>query len=140
MKKALSFILLGLSLTTFSQGAKTVKTTTSKNGSAKISKVAPDLTIAQDEARIIFSFIGPDGKPARSHIKIVCNNDSAWPTVDANGNYTAELDPGKYKLRFSVPFWHEIITDSINCKKKTATTIVVKFEPVDIKAGAIMRH
>jgi hypothetical protein len=132
MKKnaGLLFILI-LSLSAHSQKSKGAQT---KKGYT-ITKVAPYTGLVSDETRIIFTFVGPDGKPAKSHLKIVCNSDSAFPVIDALGNYTAELDPGKYKMRFSVPFWNEVKTDSILCKKKMATSITIKFEAQDIKAG-----
>ena len=102
MKTILLFSFLGLSLICVSQNAKNSKGVQSKKGGYKITKVTPDNSMASDETRIIFTFVGPDDKPARSHIKIVCNNDSAWPVIDAKGSYTAELDPGKYKMKFSL--------------------------------------
>ena len=119
----------------FSQNNKSVKST--KHGYAKVTKVAPDNTVHHEDARIIFSFTGPDHKPAKSHIKVVCNHDSAWPEINVAGQYTAEVEPGKYKMRFSVPFWHEVTLDSIMCKKKTATSIHIQFEPQDFKAGPV---
>ncbi len=134
MKKIilLSFILL-VSLRAISQNSKS--SPNKKNGYYTIIKVAPDNNMPEDETRVTFQFIGADNKPAKSHIKIVCNNDSAYPVIDALGHYTAELDPGKYKLKFSAPYWHMVKTDSILCKKKFRTTILIKFEAQDFKGG-----
>lgn len=133
-RNILLFFLSGISLICFSQKTKSSKIVKSKkNGYYQITKVVADNIVASDEARVTFTFIGPENKPARSHIKIVCNNDSAWPVIDALGNYTAELEAGKYKMKFSVPFWYEIQTDSINLKKKTATNIIIRFESKDLK-------
>lgn len=134
MKKSLFLLfLLAVSITSISQNSKTVQN--KKKGYYTITKVAPENNMPDDETRVTFTFVGPDGKPAKSYVKIVCNNDSAFPVIDAQGNYTAELDPGKYKLKFSVPYWYEVKTDSINCKKKFKTNILIKFEAQDLKAG-----
>ncbi len=135
-KNALFLLLIGFSFTSLCQTAKKTGKNI-KNGYAKVTKVEPDHTVHHEDARIVFTFVGADGKPAKSHIKVVCNHDSAWPTVNSYGNYIAEVEPGKYKMRFAVPFWHEVTLDSIMCKKKTATHIYVKFESLDFKAGAV---
>lgn len=104
-----------------------------KQGYYQITSVNPDKNMAYDETRIIFTFLGPTNSPARNGIKLVCNNDSVFPQIDINGNYTVELDPGKYKMRFSVPYWHMIKTVPIECKSQTTTKITVRFEAQDLK-------
>jgi hypothetical protein len=128
MKSALLLILFFMSSLSYSQTKKTVQN--KKHGYFTVN-VTPDKTQAEDETRVTFTFIGPDNTPARSNIKIVCNNDSAWPNIDPQGNYTIELDPGKYKMRFSVPFWYEVKTDSILCRKQTMNNIIVHFQAKD---------
>jgi hypothetical protein len=129
MKNALILAaLLSVSINGFSQA----KSPASRKGYAKVTKVTPDKSMPSDEARIIFTFVGADNRPACKLVKVVCNYDSAFPNISAAGNYTVGFDPGKYKMRFSVPYWHTIKTDSILLKKQTVTTLMVKFEAEEI--------
>lgn len=127
MKKYFFIVMMTAAFAVHAQAPKA-----GKKGNFQV-KVAPDKTMPTDEARVTFKFIGPDNKPAVKHVKVVCNFDSAFPQIDAAGTYTVAFDPGKYKMRFSVPFWHEIKTDSILLKKQTSTTMTIKFEAKDIK-------
>lgn len=123
--KHLLLLLIGLSANTiFSQST----------GSAKIIKVNPDKNMAYDEARIIISFKSPNNTSASKNIKVVCNNDSAFPTIDATGTYTLDLDPGKYKFRFAVPYWHTVKIDNVQLKQQTTTYLNVKFEAQELRA------
>lgn len=132
MKNILILLLTVCSLSLAAQAKKTVQT--KNNGSYEITKVYPDKSMAMDETRITITFVGPSNIPARSQVKFICNNDSIFPQIDEAGNYTVELDPGKYKMRFAVPYWHRIITDSIQCKKQTTTNIMVRFEAEELRA------
>ena len=129
--RSLIFILFIFFFTKGNSQSITAKS--KKQGYYQITSVHPDKNMAYDETRIIFSFVGPTNAPARNGIKLVCNNDSVFPQVDANGEYTVELDPGKYKMRFSVPYWYVIKTDVIDCKSQTTTNITVRFEAQDLK-------
>ena len=130
MKKLILFCCLSiLSGGIYSQ---VKKASASKNGYAKVMKVTPDKSLPLDEARVIFTFIGPDNKPATKLIKVHCNYDSAFPAINAAGNYTVEFDPGKYKMKFQAPYWHPLKTDSIPLKKQTTSHITVKFEAMEI--------
>jgi hypothetical protein len=121
-------VLLSVSMYGFSQA----KSPASKKGYAKITKVLPDKSLPSDEATVIFTFVGADNRPACKLVKVVCNSDSAFPNITATGNYTVGFDPGKYKMRFSVPYWYTIKTDSIVLKKQTVTNLMVKFEAEEI--------
>jgi hypothetical protein len=120
--------LLSVSMYGFSQA----KSPAAKKGYAKVMKVLPDKSLPSDEARVIFTFVGADNRPACKLVKVVCNYDSAFPNINAAGNYTVEFDPGKYKMRFAVPYWYTIKTDSIPLKKQTVSHITVKFEAEEI--------
>jgi hypothetical protein len=129
MKRSLFFAFIFLTYSGFSQ-AKKKPVQHKKHGHYDV-VVKPGNELAMDETQIVFTFIGPNNMPACHNVKIVCNNDSAFPHIDTKGNYKVELDPGKYKLRFSVPFWYEVRTDSITCKARTSNNIIVKFEAKD---------
>lgn len=132
MKNILFVLFISLSFIINAQTKKTVQN--KKHGYYEVTKVAPDKNMAMDETRITITFVGPTNTPARNAVKFICNNDSVFPSIDETGKYTVELDPGKYKMRFVVPYWHKVITDSIHCKKQTTTNILVRFEAQELKA------
>jgi hypothetical protein len=105
-----------------------------KYGYWKITTVEADEKIPMDAAQIKVTFQGPTDTPPKKGVRIVCNNDSVLPPLDATGSYSLEVDPGKYKMKFAAPYWYRIITDSIHCKKQTTTNIFVRFEPQDFSA------
>ncbi|MGZ3901882.1 MAG: hypothetical protein ACXVDC_16265 [Bacteroidia bacterium] len=101
-----------------------------KTGSYKVTEVVKDKSLP-NKAKVTFKFVGPNNKPVKSNVKFVYNNDSLFPVINEEGKYTISMIPGKYKMRFAVPYWHEVSTDSIMCHKQSLMTILVKFEAKD---------
>lgn len=102
-----------------------------KKGFCKVTEVTRDASLAANKTKVTLKFLGPDAKPVKSNVKFVYNNDSLFPSISDQGKYSITLTPGKYKMRFAVPYWHEIISDSITCNKQTYMSITVKFEAKD---------
>lgn len=109
--------------------AQNFATTSDKSkGYYKIAANETDKTMAQTKSRVTFKFIGPTGKPVKSNVKFVFNNDSLFPKIEENGNFSMNLVPGKYKMRFDAPFWNSVRMDSTLFRKQGYMSILVKFE------------
>jgi hypothetical protein len=102
-----------------------------KNGFCKVTEVTKDASLAANKTKITIKFIGPNAKPVKSNVKFIYNNDSLFPVINEQGKYSITLVPGKYKMKFAVPYWHEVSSDSISCNKQTYMSITVKFEAKD---------
>lgn len=124
MKQLITIIFLGFTLAGISQVAKS-------KGFCKVTEVTKDAGLSPVKTKVTIKFIGPNAKPVKSNVKFVYNNDSLIPVINEQGKYSITLAPGKYKMRFVVPYWHEVVSDSITCNKQTFMNITVKFEAKD---------
>jgi hypothetical protein len=132
MKKTLLFIFsLGLAVTMSGQ-AKTIKTSNCTINRFPLGKAA------SIEPNLVIKFMGPMNQLVRSHVKLLLNGDSLFPAIDSMGIYKTTLDAGKYRLRFCVPFWHEVITDTIVFKTDEQVFITVHFEAKPLKLPGIL--
>ncbi|MGZ3884195.1 MAG: hypothetical protein ACXVPQ_00625 [Bacteroidia bacterium] len=122
-KLLLLFMFIGGAL--FSQSA----------GYCKITKTGPD---PSPKSKLTIKFVGPQGKPATSHLAFKMNNDTViQPTPDKAGIYVMTLKPGTYTFRFFVKYWHDVDSKPIVLKPKTNTCITVKFEPEEIGSAPV---
>jgi hypothetical protein len=96
-------------------------------------KKEPNTSGKKDKCMFNIKFIGADGTPHKSGARLIINNDTIFPKIDAQGNYHSYLPPGKYKIFAFVPYWQDVITDSIVFKKDQVTTIRMKFEALEIR-------
>lgn len=128
MKKFLVLLLVAFSYTASSQGCE--------KGCAKIAKTEPTTIkgIKPDRALLIFKFLGPNNKPARTLIKIVVDNDTVHPVIDKNGTTKLTSRPGPHKLKFKGPYWYTVKTD-VTLKSKLTYYINVKFEAQELIGG-----
>lgn len=127
MKKSVSIVVL-MFLTVFFYGQNFATTKDKSKGYYKIAANETDKSMTGNKSRVTFKFIGPTGKPINKNVKMVYNNDSLFPKIEENGNYSMNILPGKYKLRFEVPFWVPVATDTLMFRKQGYMSILVKFE------------
>ncbi len=78
-------------------------------------------------------FVGADGTPHTGGVRLIFNNDTLFPKTDAKGTYHDWMAEGKYKIVAFVPYWHEVITDSIVFSKDKIITIRMKFEAKELR-------
>lgn len=126
MKK---IILILAGLASFSLAAQNCE-----NGCGKITKVEPTTNpkVRADRALLIFKFVGPNNKPAKSRIKIVVDKDTVVPVLDKFGSTKITSKPGNHKLRFKAPWWYTVKMDQVVLKEKNTYTILIKFEAEEI--------
>ncbi|MBA3663470.1 MAG: hypothetical protein H0W61_04585 [Bacteroidetes bacterium] len=122
------FLILMLFGFTHGVKAQTVKL---KRGLCKVTEVIKDKKLPAGKTKVTISFVGPDNKPVKSNVKFVYNNDSLFPKINSEGKYSISLAPGKYKLRFAVPYWYEVVSDSITFHNQSLMSVLVKFQPKD---------
>jgi hypothetical protein len=96
-------------------------------------KKEPNTSGKKDKCMFNIKFIGADGTPHKSGARLIINNDTIFPKIDAQGNYHSYLPQGKYKIFAFVPYWQDVVTDSITFKKNEVTTIRMKFEAIEIR-------
>src|SRR5436309_2193422 len=97
MKKIKSFLIITICVICvpiFSQ--------TCEKGCGKITKVEPTTLkgVRADRALLVFKFQGPDGKPVKSHIKIIINKDTIRPVLDKTGSTKMTAAAGVHKIKF----------------------------------------
>jgi hypothetical protein len=122
------FILIPLCVLNFTCLAQTSKK------SVYTIKREPGPKISKDgKCKFKIKFVGADGKPHKSGARLTFNNDTVFPKIDAEGIYQGSFPEGKCKITAFVPYWSDIITDSIPFKKGEIITIRLKFEAKEIK-------
>ncbi len=87
--------------------------------------------IPQNE-NLTIKFIGPTKQPVKSHVKMDVNDDTIYPEMNEKGVYTDHLDPGIYKMNFSVPYWYDASIEKLKCNKNENIIITVTFMAQDI--------
>ncbi|MDZ4664538.1 MAG: hypothetical protein SGJ15_06655 [Bacteroidota bacterium] len=97
-------------------------------------KREPGPKVSKDgKCKFKIKFVGADGKPHKSGARLTFNNDTIFPKIDSEGIYQGSFPEGKCKITAFVPYWNDIITDSILFKKGELITIRLKFEAKEIK-------
>ncbi len=107
-----------------------------EKGCAKITKTEPTTLkgIKPDRALLVFKFLGPNNKPAKTLIKIVVDKDTVYPVVDKNGITKITSKAGPHKLKFKGPYWYTVKTN-VTLKEKLTYYINVKFEAAEMIGG-----
>ncbi|MBA2612484.1 MAG: hypothetical protein H0U95_10965 [Bacteroidetes bacterium] len=107
----------------------------SLNAQTKKSKVTITREInaaGKSEDNLTIKFVGPSKQPVKSHVKMDVNGEIIFPEMDEKGVYTDHLEPGTYKLNFSVPYWYDATIEKLKCGKNENITITVTFSAKDI--------
>jgi hypothetical protein len=103
-------------------------------GCGKITKVEPTKNpkIRQDRALLNFKFVGPDGGPVKSKVKIIIDSDTIVPVLDKFGGTKMTAAGGPHKIRFKVNWWYTVKMDQVSLKVKNTYHFLVKFEAKEI--------
>ncbi|HEX7412940.1 MAG TPA: hypothetical protein VF411_02760, partial [Bacteroidia bacterium] len=108
-----------------------------EKGCGKITKVEPTKIkgIKPNRALLVFKFQGPDGKPAKSHIKVVVDGkDTLYPKIDLTGTAKVTTKPGSHALKFIANYWYSVKMEQVSVKSETTYNFFVRFEPKEIGA------
>jgi len=131
MKKIFSLFLL-VSFTHFIDAQNCEK------GCGKITKAEPTKIkgVKPNRALLVFKFQGPDGKPAKSRIKIIVDGkDTMHPKIDVTGTAKITTKPGNHLLKFMANYWYSVKMDQVSFKAETTYTLFVRFEAKEIGAA-----
>ncbi len=130
MKKILLLFLL-VSFTNIINGQNCEK------GCGKITKVEPTKIkgVKPNRALLLFRFQGPDGKPAKSHIKVVVDKDTMHPKIDATGLAKLTTKPGTHNLKFIANYWYSVKMNEVVVKAETTYNMFIRFEAKEIGAS-----
>lgn len=93
----------------------------------------PNTNMKKGKCMFNIKFVGVDGTPHKSGARLIFNNDTIFPKIDAKGVYHDWINEGKYKITAFVPYWQDVITDSILFKKNQIITIRLKFEAIELR-------
>ena len=133
-----SYLFLFLSIILNAQSVAVKKTPASaeskKYGGYTVTSVEKDPRLAADISKVYITFIGANNKPVKQGVKIIFNNDSLVPELNASGIFSSELEPGKHDFQFAAPYWYRVKTIPINFKPQHTINIKVKFEAQDFSA------
>lgn len=110
-----------------------------ETGYYKLSKLKAEKSSKEEKTRIQFRFEGPDGQPAKSHVKFTMNTDTIIPAIDAQGTFDIYAKPGKYKFLFTTPGWYAVGTDSIQLKKDHPLSLFIHFEAREIPLNGLKK-
>jgi hypothetical protein len=130
MKKA-SLLFLLIALTQFTNAQNYDK------GYGKITKVEPTKIkgVKPGRALLVFKFQGPDGKPAKSHIKVIVDSkDTMHPKIDVTGTAKITTKPGTHNLKFMANYWYSVKMEQVAVKAETTYNLFIRFEPKEIGA------
>jgi hypothetical protein len=130
MKKIFLLLLL-VSLTHFNYAQNCEK------GCGKITKVEPTKIkgVKPNRALLVFRFQGPDGKPAKSHIKVIVDKDTMHPKIDATGAAKLTTKPGSHSLKFIANYWYSVKMNEVTVKADNTYSLFIRFEAKEIGAG-----
>ena len=131
-KKIIGIVISLAGILTAHGQAKAVNT-----GSYAISCFPLHKTLAA-EPNLLVKFTGPMNQPVKSHVKLFLNNDSLVPVMDSSGIFRTTLPGGKYRLKFCVPFWHTVVTDSILLKADEQVFVIVHFDAKPLRLPGIL--
>lgn len=109
-----------------------------EKGCGKITKVEPTKIkgVKPNRALLVLKFQGPDGKPAKSRIKVVVDTkDTMYPKIDVTGTAKITTKPGNHSLKFIGNYWYSIKMDGLSFKTETTYNFFVRFEAKEIGAS-----
>ena len=116
-----------------------IQAQTNSKGFAKINKVSPTTQkgIKPNRALLIFNFQGPDGKAAKSHIKVVVDSkDTVYPKIDPKtGIAKLTTTPGDHSLKFMANYWYSVKMNKVSFKDKNTYNLFIRFEAREIGMG-----
>jgi hypothetical protein len=126
--KNIFFLFLLVNLTHFSYAQNCEK------GCGKITKVEPTKIkgIKPNRALLVFRFQGPDGKPAKSHIKVIVDKDTMHPKIDATGLAKITAKPGSHSLKFIANYWYSVKMNEVTVKADNTYSLFIRFEAKEI--------
>jgi len=130
MKKIFLLLLLA-GVINFSQAQNCEK------GCGKITKVEPTKIkgVKPNRALLVFKFQGPDGKPAKSHIKVIVDKDTMHPKIDATGSAKLTTKPGSHSLKFIANYWYSVKMNEVTVKADNTYSVFIRFQAKEIGAG-----
>ena len=107
-----------------------------EKGCGKITKVEPTKIkgVKPNRALLVFRFQGPDGKPAKSHIKVIVDKDTMHPKIDATGLAKLTTKPGSHNLKFVANYWYSVKMKDVAVKAETTYNMFIRFEAKEIGA------
>ena len=107
---------------------------TCEKGCGKITKVEPTTLkgVRADRALLVFKFQGPDGKPVKSHIKIIINKDTIRPVLDKTGSTKMTTAAGIHKIKFKANWWYTVKMENVSLKVKNTYYFFIRFEAEEI--------
>lgn len=107
-----------------------------EKGCGKITKVEPTKIkgVKPNRALLMFRFQGPDGKPAKSHIKVIVDKDTMHPKIDATGLAKLTTKPGSHSLKFIANYWYSVKMDQVTVKADNTYSLFIRFEAKEIGA------
>ena len=129
MKKIfLLFLLVNLTHFGYAQNCE--------KGCGKITKVEPTKIkgVKPNRALLVFRFQGPDGKPAKSHIKVIVDKDTMHPKIDATGLAKLTTKPGSHSLKFIANYWYSVKMNEVVVKADNTYSLFIRFEAKEIGA------
>ena len=129
--KKIFFLFLLVNLTHFIDAQNCEK------GCGKITKVEPTKIkgVKPNRALLVFRFQGPDGKPAKSRIKVVVDGkDTLHPKIDVTGAAKITMKPGTHSLKFIANYWYSVKMEQIVMKAETTYNLFIRFEAKEIGA------
>jgi hypothetical protein len=129
--KKIFFLFLLVNLTHFIDAQNCEK------GCGKITKVEPTKIkgVKPNRALLVFRFQGPDGKPAKSRIKVVVDGkDTLHPKIDVTGAAKITTKPGTHSLKFIANYWYSVKMEQIVMKAETTYNLFIRFEAKEIGA------
>lgn len=106
-------------------------------GCGKIVKVEPTKNpkVKPDRALLIFKFVGPDGQPVKSKVKIIIDTDTLSLAPDQSGTTKMTSTAGRHKLKFKVNWWYTVNMDQVSLKVRNTYHFLVRFEAKEITGG-----
>jgi hypothetical protein len=129
MKKiCLLFLLISLTHVGYAQNCE--------KGCGKITKVEPTKIkgVKPNRALLLLRFQGPDGKPAKSRIKVIVDKDTMHPKIDATGLAKLTTKPGTHTLKFIANYWYTVKMDNVAVEAEKTYSIFVRYEAKEIGA------
>jgi hypothetical protein len=107
-----------------------------EKGCGKITKVEPTKIkgVKPNRALLLLRFQGPDGKPAKSRIKVIVDKDTMHPKIDATGLAKLTTKPGTHTLKFIANYWYNVKMDNVAVEAEKTYSIFVRYEAKEIGA------
>lgn len=106
-------------------------------GCGKIIKVerTKNPKVKADRALLSFKFVGPDGRPVKSKVKVIIDSDTLKLVPDKSGITKMTATGGKHKFKFKVNWWYTVKMEQVSLKVKNTYHFLVRFEAKEIAGG-----